>query len=148
MEDLNMASRQGCLHFIATFIASAIVLAALAVMFTSCKQVQTVVEVREKVVHDTTRLRDSIYVNRDRVVYRQGDTVYITNTKTEYRYKYLDKVVEVQVHDSIPYPVEVEKPVVVRTGYDRFVSWGFWVFIVLFVLSVVWWCVKKFYFKK
>ena len=132
------------------FVGMLAALGLLLLMFSlaSCKQVQTIVEVREKIVRDTTVIHDSVNVWRDRVVYRQGDTVYDIRTVTKYKYKYLDRIQIEQVHDSVPYPVEVEKPVVVRTGYDRFVSWGFWIFVALFVLSVVWWCVKKFYFKK
>ena len=132
------------------FVGMLAALGLLLLMFSlaSCKQVQTIVEVREKIVHDTTVMHDSVNVWRDRVVYRQGDTVYDIRTVTEYKYKYLDRIQIEQVHDSVPYPVEVEKPVVVRTGYDRFVSWGFWVFVALLLLVVAWWFVKKFYLKR
>ena len=132
------------------FVGMLAALGLLLLMFSlaSCKQVQTIVEVREKIVHDTTVMHDSVNVWRDRVVYRQGDTVYDIRTVTEYKYKYLDRIQIEQVRDSVPYPVEVEKPVVVRTGYDRFVSCGFWVFVALLLLVVAWWFVKKFYLKR
>ena len=101
-----------------------------------CKSVQTVVEVREKYVHDTTVVHDSVQVWQDRVIYRQGDTVFTTLTKTEYRYKYLDKVREVQVHDSVPYPVEVTKMVRQRNGYDRFTSAGFWLLLIAIIIII------------
>ena len=31
-----------------------------------------------------------------------------------------------------------------RTGYDRFTSWGFWIFVVLLLLRVAWWVAKKY----
>lgn len=31
-----------------------------------------------------------------------------------------------------------------RSGYDRFTSWGFWIFVVLLLLRVAWWAAKKY----
>ncbi len=38
----------------------------------------------------------------------------------------------------------VEVPVRVRNGYDRFTSWGFWIFVVLLLIRVAWWAAKKY----
>ena len=46
--------------------------------------------------------------------------------------------------DTIPQLVEVEKPVRIRNGYDRFTSWGFWIFVVLLLLRVAWWAAKTY----
>lgn len=113
-----------------------------------CRQVQTVVEVREKYVHDTTEVHDSVFVWQDREVHRQGDTVFATLTKVEYKYKYLDRVHEAQVHDSVPYPVEVTKYVRQRNGYDRFTAAGFWVFVALIAIALAVWIAKKIYLKR
>lgn len=99
-------------------------------------------EYRDRVQKDTLTQVDSVYVSR--VIREKGDTVHIWDTI--FRYKYLDKVRDVYVHDSIPYAVEVQVPVRVR--YDRFVSWGFWILIALLLLRLGWWVFRKFYLRK
>ena len=105
---------------------------------TSCKTAKPLVEVRERVVHDTTQVLDSIYIDRVHYIRQKSDTVYITDSIYLYKYKYRDKFVEVQVHDSIPYPVEVQVPVPFRTGYDKFCSWFTWIALFLIALFSAW----------
>lgn len=105
-----------------------------AVMLAGCKtgsHVVTVVEYRDRVTHDTLTLTDSVYVSR--VVREKGDTVFFTDTVL--KFKFIDKTRDVYVHDSVPYPVEVQVPVRVRNGYDYFTSWGFWI---LFAILALW----------
>ena len=116
--------------------------------FSSCKSVKTVVEYRDHYVHDTTQVVDSVYQDRVHYVYQRGDTVFKTDSVFLYKYKYLDKVKIEEVHDSIPYPVEVEKIVHQRSGYDKFCSWFFWIVVVLSLLVVAWWAFKKFYLRR
>ena len=115
-----------------TLLFSALLLA------NSCKTAKPLVEVRERVVHDTLEVTDSIYIDRFHFIRQKSDTVYITDSIYLYKYKYRDKFVEVQVHDSIPYPVEVQVPVPYRTGYDKFCSCFTWIIGILIVLLTAW----------
>ena len=110
-----------------------------------CKtQAVIVPEIREIVTHDTITHTDSIYVAH--YIREKNDTVFVTDTL--FKFKYLDKVQIVQTTDSVPYPVEVVKEVHVRNGYDRFVSWGFWILAVLLLARVAWWAFKTFYLRR
>ena len=110
-----------------------------------CKtQLMPVPEIRIEHIHDTLQVHDSIHIHTREYV--KGDTVY--KDSIVYRYLWRDKVVEAYKVDSIPYPVEVEKIVTVRSGYDRFCSWAFWIIVALVLLYVVWWCFKKFYLRR
>ena len=112
-----------------------ILLAAL-LLLSACAvpKVVTVTEYRDRVERDTVTVRDS--VTRERFVYIQGDTVH--DIQVLERTKYRDRVQVIEVHDSIPYQVTVEVPVRVRNGYDRFVSWGFWILLALIAVSIAW----------
>ena len=117
----------------------------VAMLLFSCKtQVVPVPEIHTEYVHDTLRLHDSIRIHTRE--YIKGDTVH--HDSIIYRFVYRDKVSEVYQGDSIPYPVEVEKPVYVRSNYDKFCSRAFWITAALVLLYVVWWCIKTFYLRK
>lgn len=125
------------------YVCAAVCLTTLLLLQSSCTspKIVTVTEYRDRVQKDTLTQVDSVYVSR--VIREKGDTVHIWDTI--FKYKYLDKVRDVYVRDSIPYAVEVQVPVRVRNGYDKFVSWGFWILIVLLLLRLGWWAFKKFY---
>lgn len=106
-------------------------------------KVVTVTEYRDRVQRDTLTRTDSVYIAR--YVREKGDTVFVTDTL--FRFRYLDKVRDVYVHDSVPYEVQVQVPVRVRNGYDRFTSWGFWILLLLLLLRLAWWVVKKYYLR-
>lgn len=110
------------------------ILLAAVLLLSSCAvpKVVTVTEYRDRVERDTVTVRDSVM--RDRFVYIQGDTVH--DIQVLERTKYRDRVKTIEVHDSIPYPVTVEVPVHVRSGYDRFVSWGFWILLALIAVAI------------
>lgn len=112
------------------------ILLAVVLMLSACAvpKVVTVTEYRDRVERDTVTVRDS--VTRDRFVYIQGDTVH--DIQVLERTKYRDRVQTIEVHDSIPYPVTIEVPVHVRSGYDRFVSWGFWILLALIAVTIAW----------
>lgn len=103
---------------IAVMLLVAVAVALLA-MLTSCKTKYIPVEKvkYEKVVkHDTVSRVDSFY-HRDSICvtqYMRGDTVYQDKVKYTVFYKdrWRDRIVyrDSFVLDSIPYPVEVEKP--------------------------------------
>lgn len=112
------------------------ILLAVVLMLSACAvpKVVTVTEYRDRVERDTVTVRDS--VTRDRFVYIQGDTVH--DIQVLERTKYRDRVQTIEVHDSIPYQVTIEVPVHVRSGYDRFVSWGFWILLALIAVTIAW----------
>lgn len=131
-----------------------IIYAVLSLMLAACAAPKTitVTEYRDRLQIDT------VTVERDRVdstyqahyLYHHGDTVHQVDTIYKYRIKYVDKMQTqyVTVHDSIPYKVEVVKDVRKRNGYDRFTSWGFWIFAILLFSRVAWWIFKKFYLRR
>lgn len=41
---------------------------------------------------DSVMVLDSVYIDRIRVIREKADTVYVFDTKTEYKYKYRDRV--------------------------------------------------------
>lgn len=41
---------------------------------------------------DSVTVYDSVYIDRIRTIKEKADTVYVTDWKTEYKYKYLDRV--------------------------------------------------------
>lgn len=123
------------------FIAAAFLFMALCLNACSSPKVVTVTEYRDRVQRDTVTQTDSVYISH--VVREKDDTVHISDTI--FKYKYLDKYEYVYVHDSVPYEVQVQVPVRVRNGYDRFTSWGFWLFVVIIISRLAWWVVKKWY---
>lgn len=131
-----------------------IIYAVLALLLSACAPPKTitVTEYRDRVQIDT------VTVDRDRVdstyqahyLYHHGDTVHQVDTIYKYRINYVDKMQMqyVTVKDSIPYPVEVVKEVRKRNVYDRFTSYGFWIFAILLFCRVAWWAFKKFYLRR
>lgn len=112
------------------------ILLAAVLLLSACAvpKVVTVTEYRDRVERDTVTVLDSL--TRDRFIYIQGDTVH--DIQVLERIKYRDRVQVIEVHDSIPYTVTIEVPVHVRSGYDRFVSWGFWISLALIAVSIAW----------
>lgn len=108
----------------------------LALVLASCSTPKTVTltQYRDRVQIDTITRTDSVYISR--IVREKGDTVFVTDTL--FKFKYLDKTRDVYVHDSVPYPVEVQVPVRTRNAYDRFTARGFWVLLVIVLLFVGW----------
>lgn len=96
--------------------------------FSSCRTVEVPVEtIKIEQVHDTLINVDSIYVSHVERV--KGDSFYFFDTI--YKYKVIDKKVEVLKVDSIPYTIEVVKEVHKRSAYDRFCSLAFWIIVVV-----------------
>lgn len=136
--------REWALYIIYVFAAVCMMTLLLVQSSCSSPKVVTVTEYRDRVQHDTLTQVDSVYVGH--YVREKGDTVWVFDTI--FKYKYLDKYVYEYAHDSVPYAVEVQVPVRMRNGYDKFVSWGFWVLVLLILLRIGWWAFKKFYLHK
>lgn len=83
--------------------------------------------------HDTIYINkehyDSIYITRTSDTDRTSDTITITKTMTEYRYKYLRDTVRIVQRDSIPYEVRIVETKEVRKppnlfDYICYISFG------------------------
>lgn len=112
-----------------------LILFTLACLLISCHTTRKVENVPIETIHavinhDTIYLHDvsydSIYVSQDKFIDRTCDTVTITNTKTEFRYKLKRDTIFtthiIERHDSIPYEVIVTQTKEVRappTWYDK-----------------------------
>lgn len=107
-------------------------------------KIVTVTEYRDRVQRDTLERVDSVYISK--AVTIKGDTVH--HFDTIYKFNIVNQTRDVYVRDSIPYEVEVVKEVRKRNGYDRFTSWGFWIFVVLILIRIAWWAFKTFYLRK
>ena len=127
---------------------------AISLLLAACAQTRTitVTEYRDRVVTDTVTLVDIRVVSTYLSHYekQRGDTILVRDTILKYKilHDIQTETLTEYVHDSIPYKVEVVKEVRKRNGYDRFTSWGFWIFIVLISLRVGWWGFKTFYLRK
>ena len=128
------------------FISMALAGMALLFCMSSCKTIKPppLIEYRDRVTHDTITKVDSVYVSR--FIREKGDTVFVTDTL--FKFKYLDKVQLEYVHDSVPYEVETIKEVRKRNGYDKFVSWGFWILLAIALGRFAWWIFKTFYLRR
>lgn len=123
-----------------SIMALCITIALLVVFFmlSSCRSVQHVVlperteEVKTSAVHHT----DTIYRDRERVVFIKGDTIHITDSITIEKVRIRTRADTVLRVDSVPYPVEVKVVEYKRSGYDRFCSISFWSIVVLFILFI------------
>ena len=107
-------------RFLLTYAVVVIALILVLLLSGCATKVVTVPEIHTEYVYRTDSFlqRDSIYVNDSVFVREKGDTVWIERYKTLYRDRWrdvvrVDSVVEV---DSIPYKVEVEKPL---TWWER-----------------------------
>ena len=115
-----------------------LLLLAAVLLLSACAvpKVVTVPQVRTEYVHDTVteHLTDSIL--QTRYVYMKADTVHDVQIVERIKWRDRVQVQRVEIQDSIPYPVEVIKHVRVRSGYDRFVSWGFWILLALIAVAI------------
>ena len=87
----------------------------LSFLLSGCAtKVVTVPEIHTEYVYKTDSFvqRDSIHVNDSIYIHEKGDTVWVEKFKTLYRDRWRDvvRVDSFVKHDSIPYKVEVEKP--------------------------------------
>lgn len=130
------------------FTAAALSFLALLLM-TGCKgsQPAVVVQYRDRVHHDTIERERVDSVRVTRYVLMKGDTVHVIDTVEKYRNIWRDRMQVKYVHDSVPYVQEVQVPVRMRNGYDRFTSGGFWLLLLLLALRIAWWVVKKYYLR-
>lgn len=126
----------------AIMILAAACLIIFLMLANSCRSVQVVTEYRDRIVHDTTATVDSVYIDRFHTITQKGDTVYKTDSIFLNRYKFIEKVTIEQVHDSIPYPVEVVKEKKVTSQFAKFCI-SFFVFFMGFASVLgAWYCYR------
>ncbi len=111
----------------------------------SCKTQQPTII--EKVVTNTEYIDrhhyDSIYIDNYVYVDRGADTITITKTNIEYRYKVLTDSIEVLRVDSIPYEVRVVEIVEKMNNHQRTMYWLGWLAVLIVALRLFWKIYKK-----
>ena len=107
-------------RFLLTYAVVVIALILVLLLSGCATKVVTVPEIHTEYVYRTDSFlkSDCIYVNDSVFVREKGDTVWIERYKTLYRDRWRDvvRVDSVVKVDSIPYKVEVEKPL---TWWER-----------------------------
>ena len=131
-------------RIVIAFAIAMLLFLGCGLLCSSCSP-KVITEIHTQYVHDTTTLHDSIFRDRIHTQYVKGDTIFLKDSVFVYKYKYLDKVKEVIVRDSIPYAVEVEKIVKKRSSYDKFCSRFFWITLVAVLLVIAGWILDKIY---
>ncbi len=121
------------------------VLIVFACTLVSCKTQQPTIV--EKVVTNTEYIDrhhyDSIYIDNYVYVDRGADTITITKTNIEYRYKVLTDSIEVLKVDSIPYEVQVVEIVEKMNNHQRTMYWLGWIAVLIVGLRLFWKVYKK-----
>jgi hypothetical protein len=122
------------------------VLIVFACTLVSCKTQQPTIV--EKVVTNTEYVDrhhyDSIYIDNYVYIDKGADTITITKTNIEYRYKTLVDSVEVLKVDSIPYEVQVVEIVEKMNNHQRTMYWLGWLAVLIVGLRLFWKVYKKF----
>lgn len=126
-------------------IAVMAVMIFFSLLLVSCKTQQP--QVVEKVATNTEYVDrhhyDSIYIDNYVYVDKGADTITITKTNIEYRYKTLVDSVEVLKVDSIPYEVRVIEYVDKMNNHQRTMYWLGWIAVVIVGLRLFWKVYKK-----
>lgn len=117
---------------------------ASGILLTSCSAVRQIPVQRDSTTVtriDSVLLVDSVYIDRIRVVKEKADTVYVTDTKTEIRYRYRDRVkIDTCFRDrEITQTVEVERQL---TAWQKFWITGGKIFALIIFISVVFILIK------
>lgn len=127
-----------------TIIATAIIM-LVSLLLVSCKTQQP--QVIEKVVTNTEYVDrhhyDSIYIDNYVYVDKGSDTITITKTNIEYRYKVLTDSIEVLKVDSIPYEVQIVEYVDKMNNHQRTMYWLGWLAVLIVALRLFWKVYKK-----
>lgn len=88
---------------------------------------------------DSVFVLDSVYIDRIRIVKEKADTVYVTDWKTEYKYKYIDRVkidtLVLTQTETITETKLVEKEL---TSWQNFRLKAFWYLLGVIALWVIW----------
>ncbi len=127
-------------------IAVMAVMILFSLLLTGCRTQQP--QIVEKIVTNTEYINrhhyDSIYIDNYVYVDKGSDTITITRTNIEYRYKVLTDSVEVLRVDSIPYEVRVVEYIERMNNHQRTMYWLGWLAVVIVGLRLFWKVYKKF----
>lgn len=118
--------------------ARILTIACVLFFFASCRvQYVPVDHIRTEYVHDTIQRVDSVWRDRWHTEVTKGDTVYIRDSITDYKYKTVDRIVEKSVTDSVdrPIPMPAEWTDTERFMYKSGIA--LWVIIGLILLAVI-----------
>lgn len=100
---------QSSLRITPSTLKKLVLILTLSMSISSCKTTKTIPI--ETLCHDTlyisTQTYDSIYIDRTSDTDRTRDTITITKTNTEYRFRLLRDTIRITKHDSIPYEVRI-----------------------------------------
>ena len=117
----------------------------MTLMLSSCKTQQPTII--EKVVTNTEYIDryhyDSIYIDNYVYVDKGSDTITITKTNIEYRYKVLTDSIEVLKVDSIPYEVQVVEVIERMNNHQKTMYCLGWLAVLIVVLRLFWKVYKK-----
>lgn len=93
---------------------------------------------------DSVTVYDSVYIDRIRTIKEKADTVYITDVKTEYKYKYRDRV---KVDTLILTETKTETQLVEKelTWWQKFRLRAFWYLLGVIALFVIWKIITRYF---
>ena len=121
-----------------------LILCSLCLVSCKTQQPQVVEKIVTNIEYIDRHHYDSIYIDNYVYVDRGGDTITITKTNIEYRYKTLVDSVEVLRVDSIPYEVQVVEIVERMNNHQRTMYWLGWLAVMIVALRLFWKIYKKF----
>lgn len=121
-----------------------LILCSLCLVSCKTQQPQVVEKIVTNIEYIDRHHYDSIYIDNYVYVDRGSDTITITKTNIEYRYKTLVDSVEVLRVDSIPYEVQVVEIVEKMNNHQRTMYWLGWIAVVIVALRLFWKIYKKF----
>ena len=135
---MNIKNEEESSDFSIMALCIAIALLIVFFMLSSCRSVQHVVlpERTEDVKTSAVQNTDTIYRDRERIVFIKGDTIHITDSITIEKVRIRTRADTILRVDSVPYPIEVKVVEYKRSGYDRFCSISFWSIVGLFILFI------------
>lgn len=85
---------------------------------------------------DSVMVYDSVYIDRIRTIKEKADTVYVTDVKTEYKYRYRDRI---KIDTLILTETKTETQLVEKelTSWQNFRLKGFWYLLGLTLAFIV-----------
>lgn len=115
-----------------------LVILAVAVLLIGCKTQSVVLpQSHDSIVVKTETRYDSIFIDRWHERAIKADTIFVRDSVYVEKLKTIFKADTIRTRDSVPYAVPEYIKMRERNGYDRFVSWGFWILAVLLILRIV-----------
>lgn len=115
------------------FLTAGICLTACSVRHFQTAQRDSTVTARV----DSVRVLDSVYIDRIRTVREKADTVYVTDVRTEYKYRWRDRVkIDTLIREKVVTETQlVEKEL---TPWQDFRLKGFWYLLGSIGLWIAW----------